>query len=77
MNSAHKRTTLPGCPCRGCGERQEACHSSCEAYAEWKAENDAVREARTQENLLGGYAVEACERVRKGTHQAFVRRRAR
>ncbi len=27
---------MKGCPCRGCLERHEACHDTCEKYRTWK-----------------------------------------
>ena len=32
------------CPCRGCEERQEACHGHCERYKEWKEELDRLND---------------------------------
>ena len=29
-------------PCKNCKTRHEGCHSSCEDYLAWKAENDKV-----------------------------------
>ena len=31
-------------PCKGCADRNPGCHDHCEAYKEWKAERDKVRE---------------------------------
>ena len=75
MNKGYRSYTLSGCPCQGCGERHEACHGECARYRAWSEANGRAREARTREHVLAGYAREASERVRDGTHQAFVRRR--
>lgn len=37
------------CPCKGCkdrttGDRDKDCHTYCEGYKTWKAENDSVNE---------------------------------
>lgn len=28
------------CPCRGCENRSETCHGTCEGYKKWKKYND-------------------------------------
>ena len=44
------------CPCKGCKDRFVGCHSKCDGYASWKAEQDEKREerqkAREQNSLL-------------------------
>lgn len=67
--------TVPGCPCRGCEARREGCHSVCLQYKEWAEKQAEARQARQLDRVMVGYAEQACERVRKGTHKAFVRRR--
>lgn len=31
-------------PCKGCEERHEACHGTCERYKAWRAELDRIKE---------------------------------
>lgn len=38
------------CPCRGCLERCEACHGSCERYQTWKKEYEQVKETYRMEH---------------------------
>lgn len=45
-------------PCKDCRERNLGCHSSCERYAAYKAENDKLRAARMKENMLEGAQIE-------------------
>jgi len=35
------------CPCQGCEDRNPGCHSSCEKYKAWKAENEALKAKNT------------------------------
>lgn len=41
-----------GCPCKGCIERYECCHSTCEKYLKWKKSEDERKEKLTQEKNL-------------------------
>jgi len=38
-------------PCKGCTDRHEACHDTCERYKAWKIEHDASREWMRQMTL--------------------------
>jgi hypothetical protein len=41
-------------PCKGCEERHQACHSTCEKYKEWKVWWDAGRQrARDDADVHG------------------------
>lgn len=40
-------------PCRDCTRRVENCHSQCEEYAKYKAENKTVTENKRRERLWG------------------------
>ena len=39
-------------PCKGCGDRQVGCHSSCSKYSEWRAaaddDNAAIRSKKEE-----------------------------
>ena len=45
-------------PCKGCADRHEACHATCERYKTWSAENDARRAARLKELPQKAYVAE-------------------
>ena len=34
------------CPCRWCNERNSDCHSVCDKYKNWAAENEVLRHKR-------------------------------
>lgn len=40
------------CPCRGCPDRHEKCHASCEKYAEYKKQFNAEKERIFQEDSI-------------------------
>lgn len=46
----------PQAPCKNCGERQDYCHASCAAYAEYRAicdrYNQTVQENRGKDNAV-------------------------
>lgn len=58
------------CPCYGCKDRTEICHSECKKYIDWKAEHDAKREQDARERALkwdiNDFKTEAIKKVRKG-----------
>ena len=39
-------------PCKGCTDREVACHSTCERYKNWKIESDKLREKTRKQKLL-------------------------
>lgn len=41
------------CPCRDCKMRTPYCHASCEAYIDWKIDNDNRREQIHKNRELG------------------------
>ena len=47
-----KRTEKPKAPCKGCTDRYEKCHSSCEKYQEFRRKQDiynkVVRKEKTK-----------------------------
>lgn len=49
-------------PCYKCENRKAGCHSECETYIVWKAENDAEREKRiklgNKESIIKNYKIE-------------------
>lgn len=38
-------------PCKGCEDRQAACHSTCERYKAYRARVDEVKKRRAEEHL--------------------------
>lgn len=46
---AFNRSNSRGCPCKDCEKRTLTCHGFCEAYAEWKKAEAAIKEAREKE----------------------------
>ena len=56
-------------PCKGCQDRYLGCHADCPKYKEFKAESDAVRDARTQRqeayNDLYSYKEEKTRRLKR------------
>ena len=39
------------CPCKGCAERHEGCHSKCEAYDNFRKEREVYNNKKAQESL--------------------------
>ena len=39
-------------PCTNCEKRLPGCHGSCDKYAEWKTEQDRIRDARANETEI-------------------------
>ena len=37
----NNKNSKSGCPCAGCAERNEDCHSVCTKYADWHSEQAA------------------------------------
>lgn len=57
--------------CRGCQERRANCHTHCEYYLEWRAEQDRLKAAEIRERQGELYAIEVGkERLRR---QAVLR----
>lgn len=56
-------------PCKGCKERTETCHGSCELYKAWKAEYGeyikAVKERRMQEYIMRDYEQKKHKNLKK------------
>lgn len=56
-------------PCYGCDNRHEACHGSCEKYAEYRKEHDAkreaAREARRLEGIYETYRIKTIKKIKK------------
>lgn len=40
------------CKCRGCKERTQNCHSTCEAYKEFKEELEKIRKQEKYDEML-------------------------
>lgn len=40
------------CPCKDCQERMVGCHSSCQKYKNWSAENSRIREEEIKKKNL-------------------------
>lgn len=61
-----------GPPCKDCKKRFVGCHSICEQYLEWKADNDATREKQQQakaiEWMVNGIAIQWHEKICKKQH---------
>ena len=58
------------CPCKGCQERTDTCHGTCEKYKSWKAEHEKKKE------WLRGHVVEQTE-PRRQFFNRLERKRAR
>lgn len=47
-----KQIEKPNAPCKGCGERHEACHDTCEKFQEFRRKKDlynqVVRKEKTK-----------------------------
>lgn len=59
-------------PCKGCNTRFLYCHSICERYLEWKADNDENNEkeyqAKLTEWMLNDVAIRWREKTCKNQH---------
>lgn len=55
--------------CKGCEKRHINCHSTCEAYKEWKRQhderNDQIRKAKEQEQLYKNYLYNVIDKGQK------------
>ena len=40
------------CPCKGCAERHDLCHSDCEKSLDFKEKNEAEKTALLEERLI-------------------------
>ena len=56
------RLTSAVSPCKGCPERMLGCHSNCEAYASFRAECDALLEARRSKQEYNDYIDDTLKR---------------
>lgn len=60
-------------PCLNCEKRHPACWSTCEDYAAWKAEQDALKKAkaaaRARENDLNAVKAVGMKRVNKKPYE--------
>lgn len=56
------RLTSAVSPCKDCPKRAEYCHSKCEAYAEFRAECDALIEARNRKREVNDYIDDTIKR---------------
>ena len=60
------------CPCKDCDRRVSGCHSMCDDYKSWKAEQDRIvderRKAREAEPAI-------CRKVQRQIYKAMKGRR--
>ena len=45
-------------PCKNCPDRELGCHATCPKYAEYANEQEAVRQARAEQNKQMEYIIE-------------------
>ena len=47
---------MNSCPCNGCKDRHQTCHSNCEKYINWKtkynARNELIKKNKFKDSLL-------------------------
>lgn len=48
------------CPCKDCGKRFPACHSSCDGYQAWRTEQDRIKEQNHHEYISMSKYLEYC-----------------
>lgn len=65
--------TLPICACLECENRYLGCHKKCEAYAEYRAQIDAAKQAAAAEILNANYVNESKRRAEKRVHDYSAR----
>lgn len=57
------------CPCKGCEERHENCHSNCESYAKYKQEkaefSSIVFEQKKNTRRINSYYAELDRKIKK------------
>lgn len=56
FHSSSERNTAP---CKDCNDRTQTCHSTCEAYLEYRSARDKMLEDRERERIGAAVADEA------------------
>jgi predicted nucleic acid-binding Zn ribbon protein len=51
------------CNCKGCPERTQMCHSTCESYLEYTAERQRVRQNRINDSIYMGYITKQSDKA--------------
>lgn len=52
-------------PCKSCTDRDLYCHSSCQAYAEYKYSLSKLQKEKQKDNELAGYRHDKAIRIKK------------